>query len=757
MNQLPARQSTERQTASGASVADYIHKRRDTEEFFALSGRDRPCGLSERDEVRLNVAAMLTIDHLIASGVRKVEARRQVADRYRGHRGMTLSSLNIKHSAWLKGGRKGGAVFGPRDWRYFISQYSNGETDPMIRNTPFCEYVAMLQGDCQRDDTGRAVRRRLLDEWRSGTNIPGVGTIAEWCANQRPPRAIPSRNQPLRPGDYPAGWSEWQIARCVRSILGARENATRAFLQRGEHAAMSHWSDQLYRSRANLRPLELITCDDVDLDLYVWMPTGDAHAQVVRPKALFVMDVGTGCILNYGLVGAYTRQYYTEGADEGIRRGIQTGDMKMLLLATLEKFGLPENWQLHFLHEHATAKLTDQDAALFQQILPIKFASTQMMKTRLPGGFLESAGNPKQKGWLESWFRLLHTTLNHLDGTVGRRYELTRGDVGVAVWRNGRQVASRRETRVGETIAILRQAAVIAEKRGCPIADVLDDGSGHPDRLQVPVLKIDQLHDLLETYVDRINSRHEHALEGFAEVIDIEIRPGEYIPDYHPAAQQLVRPGMRSRLRLESPLERFHRLAQGQPFRKPTPREMLVLARETKTIKVANEQVTITPRGQRTKIHYRDQESAEALAAYNGKEVIYFLSPSNDQVHLFTENLDHIASPVRIDRPDIMDETAMGKRMGEVHRGREQIRTETAEIMAPRAAELDEMRAHNARLLGTPSTSSARPADPTASAITRAEARNTRRKAAPTATEILLAKAKKQQEVGIPEDPDLHW
>jgi rubrerythrin len=55
-----------------------------------------------------------------------------------------------------------------------------------------------------------------------------------------------------------------------------------------------------------------------------------------------------------------------------------------------------------------------------------------------------------------------------------------------------------------------------------------------------------------------------------------------------------------------------------------------------------------------------------------------------------------VASPARVGLVDPMDEHAMGRRMGEVDRGREAVRTEAERIMAPRTAEITAMREHNA-------------------------------------------------------------
>ncbi|MFA5263964.1 MAG: hypothetical protein WC378_09055 [Opitutaceae bacterium] len=721
----PVQQLAEYQSAR---VAEYAHRLGDTAELMELDHAQRKNKPSVYAEVCVTIEAMLCIDELVAGGMGLVQARRNAAEHFRGWPGMTLGRLNAKHSVWRNGGMKAdkkgkptGEYFQPHDWRYFVPTYNNGEVNAMLANKPFCMWLAGQVGQRPRKGVGYAVRRDLLDLWMRDVAIDGIGKMSQWCAAQVPPRAVPRPGTAPHPDYYPAGWSPSNIERCIKRELGQRDSAKAVFMQLGEHAAMSFWGDQLYRTRANLRPLELITADDVDLDVLCWMPLGDGTVQIVRPKVLFILDVATARILNFGAVGAYTRNYYMDGGDKDTKRALQGSDMKELTLATLEMYGIPQNWTMHHLHENATSRLSKTDEAMFEKYLPIKFGHTEMMHTTLPGGFLESCGNPKQKGWVESLFNLFHNEFSIMPASLGPRYDRTRGDVGTALWRGGKQVASRKGTLVHEALAIIKKAAEAAKIKGCDVSDLLDYSAQREGTFDMPLLGFSQLMETLAIYVDRLNARTEHSLEGFEQVIDVEVAPGEFLPATHPAAKQVAHIGMRCRTRLESPDERFARLSYGQPFRKLHPRELSVLAREIKPTTVTNERVTVNcKRYGLDDMIFRDAASAEALAKYNSrpKALVYFLGADARQVHLFTNDdaMNYVASPARVGLVDPMDKEAAGRRMGEVSRGRQAVRAEAGRIMAPRTAEITTMREHNAAV-----AESYKPVDRVANDIERAE------------------------------------
>ena len=85
-----------------------------------------------------------------------------------------------------------------------------------------------------------------------------------------------------------------------------------------------------------------------------------------------------------------------------------------------------------------------------------------------------------------------------------------------------------------------------------------------------------------------------------------------------------------------------------------------------------------------------------------------FLASDGSCVHLFTSDTNtYVCSPRRVGLIDIRDEDALGRRMGAVARGRQELREEVAELLAPREAALSGMRAHNAKLLEASATAQA--------------------------------------------------
>lgn len=664
----------------------------------------------ERDRVNVldKVEAMLAIAARCDGGLAQGRAVRQVARSYHGRRGFSPSKLGADYQLWRKGGqkqdaqgRKSGPLYQAGDWRIFLPNYSNGNQAAALRNADFVRYVQRLFADtCREDATGNALFERVLDHWFAGDDVPGYGNIRQFCAAQaRPvPRGPLARS---RPENYPTGWSPKNLTRMLPS------KTKRVYIQRGEHAAHSHWGDQLLRDRSRLMPFELITFDDVRFDLKVIQPIPGKAAQVVYPEALFALDVATGMILAKAVLGTYTRTEDGDGGTAGTRRAFQHADMRWLMSNLLEQYGLPQDWQMHVLLENASASMAGPDIDAFSRATGIEFEKTGLIRQKLTSsGFVEQGGMPWQKGWIEALFRLVHTRTNHLPGTIGARYDLT----------NGRRPQEEKYT---------LNTLIEAHKQGIPI-----------DQLQLPLLTIDQYHDLLDQYVHLLNWRTRHKLQGFDQVHELQYEPGKYIRHDDPLCAQLVTVGSKFLSRMEAPAERFAKLMQGHRMQPVHPRNLIPLALEKRPVTVAAERVTITRRGGDPLV-FRDAETARALAQWNGqkKALIAYLSADESQIHLFTNDADqtYICSPRRVGRIDITDEKAVLARSGEVHRGREQTRHYAAQLCADQDLQYQAMRQHNDTALG-------RDACPQASAnvqhaIESAEADTARRTRRPNITD----------------------
>ena len=221
--------------------------------------------------------------------------------------------------------------------------------------------------------------------------------------------------------------------------------------------------------------------------------------------------------------------------------------------------------------------------------------------------------------------------------------------------------------------------------------------------LQLPILTMDEFNELLDEYVMRLNWRIAHKLQGFERVFEIEVQPGVFLRHDDPCAADFIRDGMSLHVRNEAPAERFARLMQGHRMQRIHPRQLLPLALDKRPVTVRSGKITIYRAGQDNLI-FHDTESAPALDTFDGAEkaLLGFLAADQSCIHLFTndEKLRYVASPRNIHRVDIADTDAILCRAGEVDRGRNRIRDEVAELLAPREARYAAMRASNATALG---------------------------------------------------------
>jgi hypothetical protein len=618
--------------------------------------------------------AMLRIEAGVVSGLSRQKAIEAASKFFFGKRGFSVGNLIKDFVLWTEGGqkpdaqgRRSGAAFPPRDWRLFVLGYNNGYPDAALSNAAFVRYVRQLHADtCREDATGNALQARLLDEWFAGREIPGFGNIFNW--NARRGQSVP--DDPIRrPCYYPSGWSADNLRRML-----PQSRAARALVQRGEHAAHDFWGDQLLRDRSKLMPFQLVTFDDVRFDIRVIMPLLGGKAQAVTPVAVFALDVATGLILAKGVVGSYTREADGDGGKVGAKRAIQQADVRFMLHSILERFGLPADWKMRILLENASASLDETDRRIFERLTGVEFDNTGLVhRILVKSGFVEQGGMPWQKGWIESFFRLLHCRINHLDGAIGARYQLTSGDL---------------EDKVRYALRVVEEA----QEKGVALSD-----------LQLPILTMDQFHEFLDEYVLRLNWRIAHKLQGFERVFEIEVQPGVFMRHDDPRAAEVIRDGMPLHVRNEAPAERFARLMQGHRMNRVHPRQLMPLALDKRPVTVRSGKVTIYRTGQDNLV-FHDVESADALDAYDGREkaLLGFMAADQSCIHLFTndEDLRYVASPRNVRRVDLADRDAILCRAGEVDRGRNRIRDVVADLLSPREDRFAAMRTHNAAALG---------------------------------------------------------
>jgi hypothetical protein len=640
-----------------------------------------------RAVIERKVCCMCYIEELLLANTPRMQAYRAASVQYHanGRDGLSVSAIAALFPVWSQGGRKRdakgkctGKCYQSHDWRLFAPQYTNGDRNAVLRNQEFTDYIASLATDSSRPDAqGRAVFFRFTDAWYKGEEIPGIGNKYDWAQQQGRPVAD---GVIRRDTDLPDGCSLSNIQRIVTAKLGVQASAKRKLLQRGEFAAHAHWGDMLLRDRSKLMPLQLITFDDVEFDIKVWMDV-DGTPQVVRPAALFALDVATGVILAKGVAPAYTRERDGDGGKAGTKRGLQHADMRFLLLSILETYGIPQDWQIGLLMENATAAMSGADKLAFESAFgeQVRFETTGRIRAQLlKSGFLEQGGMPWEKGWIEAFFRALHCRINHLPGTIGRRYELTHGEMGEA-------------TQAGSKVHYVLKTLEMAKEKGIPTSELA---------LSSILLSFTEFEALLHDYVMRLNWRTMHKLQGFEQVTEF-CSSGQWIRADDPRAGALLDYGTSLSRRMEAPLERMARLVQGHRFSKPHPLQMAALAMDKRVVTVRSECIRISRTGADDLV-YRDADNSAWLSEYNGREkaVMVYLSTDSALAHCFTAaDNAYLGSVGNVRRIDLTDEKAILKRSGEVHRARQEIRHEVAEILSDRNELYADDRAHNARVL----------------------------------------------------------
>ena len=666
---------------ASATAIDTIRASGNADAYHAIT-KER-----DRVDVRAKVQAMLDIDRLISTqGMTKKQAVSITSARLKPYhpRGFSASILSNYHKLWTKGGQKQdaqghktGTVYAPHDWQLFVPNYSNGQVAAAIQNADFVAHVRSLAKTVRDDAQGNALFDRLLDDWFGGKSIPGYGTIQAFCAaaGRSVPEGFIAR---ARPENYPTGWSP-------KNLLRMRvDKTTSIYIRKGEHAAHSHWGDQLLRDRSKLMPLQLVTFDDVRFDLKVIMEIPNRGPQIVYPEAIFALDVATGLILHKAVTGNYLRAEDGDGGKKGTKRGLQQSDMRFLVKAMLEKYGLPRDWSIKILLENASASLSETDMRIFAQATGIEFENTGIIRNKLTNsGFVEQGGMPWQKGWVEAFFRLLHCRINHLPMTVGRRYDLTPGNIG------GKSKAGSQEHYVSKMIDA-------AYEQGIPLSEL--DFSGI-------VLTLEEFHELLDEYILRLNWRTRHTLQGFDKIYEHQLNPGQYVNATDPQYAGLIPVGSPLSSRMEAPAERAMRLSKGHHFDPVHPHMLRVLGLHKEPITIASQRAKISIPGE-PEMMFRDTDTAPMLAKFNGikKALVGCLSHDNQCLHLFTNDdaLEWVGSPQRVGRVDITDQHALDVRMGEVDRARQQTRDYASDLLKTDDLRYEQAREHNANRLATP-------------------------------------------------------
>lgn len=610
----------------------------------------------ERAYVIRNIRLFAHIDESEGPLMRRCAHAALLARRDGLGRGWSKDGIYRRYRLFTDGGRKldaqgnpDGPVFEPGDWRTLLRQYSCGKDG---LPTEFVAYLVQLWSQTTREkDSFRGVCLRLYRAWLADEEIPGYGHASAWYTERN--RMMPYGNI-LRKQDLPDGWSECNLSRALKKAL-PRKSSRRAAQGQANRVAV-RWGEQLLRDRSQLKPLQLWTIDDVRLDVQARMFV-DGKWQIVYVDALFALDVASGYVLAYGLKGMATRGDDTEaGRAAGTKMSIDSRDVRHLLTDVLKRFGLPP-YKSTLLCEMATAKLSKDDEIAWTHLLgsQLEIEYTGMGRGQLlKSGFGEEFGRPQMKGYIEAFFRKVHTTLNHLPGTTGRRYELSRGDLPERI-RYTQRLLKQAEARIGEPLR-----------------------PDHPimAQLQVPLMSVEEINGVVGEIVHELNWRTGHNLQGFDMVTEYVDERGVWLKEEElyqlaPDARQQVQ----LHRRMEAPAERMQRLCRAiaAPFEKLDPIVLAALYTEKRACTLRAGIVAIQDqRISSDRLVFACKDNS--LDGYDGQDGALLAYVSPDYSHIVVADRSsgaHLSTLWREQRVSLADTDAIGKRAGEVHRAQE--------------------------------------------------------------------------------------
>ena len=486
---------------------------------------------SQRTDVQITLGVLEQL-HAAIPRVGKYAALRAIAAEH-GHRcrGMSLPSLERKYRFYLAGG-----------WRALVPAWKG----PSALPRSFDQYVKKLAEDNQRSmaEAWELLRTEL---WPRGHRIPGYGTWAEYYAHTFPDRPVP-QNCPR--GFFPTGWSKRNLYR------SAPPKGARVLFQRGLLAAKRYFPS-VVRDPSQLRPLELITIDDFELDCLCVFP-GDSHnkPQIGRVAGLLAIDVGTRRKLMFQLGQRLERNdQQPDGTVKTVRTGISRVTVDRLLYEVFAKYGLPD-YPITILCENASASISPERELSLSTLFDgrIRVERTGLIKHKtLTNGFCERGGKPYEKGWIESMFNYLWNKLGSQRGYKGSNQRLN-GPADLA-------------DKIKYTRALIAQGDAELNLPPEVIA-----------QLRLPFQSLDELTQAFAWACVAADLRTAHKYLGFDQVTEFRLGEGDEPRPFSELA--LLAPDQQQNVevlpRNESPTERWDRLCLASP-RQPVPKSVLGL------------------------------------------------------------------------------------------------------------------------------------------------------------------------------------
>jgi type II secretory pathway pseudopilin PulG len=508
---------------------------------------------------------------------------------------LAKSTLYTRRKQYIEAGRDWAVLVDRRkvpDWDCHLRQ----RVPSAARGLPpaFRDFFLGLAEDNARS-TRQAIQE-LYRQWRAGHAIPGYGTWHAWWSehHQGPmPRVAP----------IPRGWGERQLHRLCS------DKAALALARRGIAAARPLLPD-IIRTRTGLRPMEYIVLDDWRADFLVHVPGYD---QAVELNGILAMDVACAKALRFGVRPSLPRQ---DGSSEGLKRA----DTKSIVSDILLKYGWPRDYPCNLIVERGTATITPDDAAAIEQVTngQVRVHWTSMISGAVFGWADKPVGNFRGKAWLESFFNLLHNACASLPGQIGAHYRL----------RPARVAAQEAECK-----ALLRAQ------------EALPDALRETINYQLPFLDCAQARDALNWVFHTLNDREDHALEGFERRLKFRLeetdpwRPVSLLIDkgWTPEMIRSIQP----RPHMETPNERWARLAQGVAFQRLHKSSAPMLLADHKLVTIGKEG-EVNMGSQSTPLRYRDRQNPYLKT---GCRYLAYVSTQDDEwIHLTREDKGYVTS-----------------------------------------------------------------------------------------------------------------
>jgi hypothetical protein len=555
--------------------------------------------------------------------VREVQA---LAFRFRHLNGYSEGNIIAAYYAWKKGG-----------WYALVRKYK-------VNASPLPpEFLEHWRALCEQN--GRSIIKameKLYRAWFAGEAIPGYGELQADRRTRAPGtwidwwhRTRPEEDAPRTCPGTPEGWSKSTLYENGPTKI-ERTWATLGL------AAVRTMLPSLIRDTGKLLPLQLLTMDDFETDQEVLaLNPRTRQWQVTKVTGIAVMDVATRRI-----IAVLMKPRFKD--EDGTLKAITRAEVRFLVYQVLRDYGIPATG-MTFLVENAAAAITTELDLTLRNLFGgrVGVTRTGLIHDKVfSNGFMERGGKPWLKGWIESFFNLMHNEAAELPGQKGANYLVQPGDHAMKVQYTEHLIGQ------GERDARLTEAQI--------------------QRLQLPFKSSDELIAFyIDTIFARIENRVTHKMQGF-EVLKRWRRSehdtwheweeiGSTTPDEREMLQWFPRE------QRESSRMRWDRLFPQVTLERPAARVLAMLLLTPKLVKMRKTGVTLTHNGQG--YSFADKRALQ-LRIPEGTEVLCYFDPYRPQwVHICDLEGRHLAElrSLKVDMTDVAAMDDASKHLSELY------------------------------------------------------------------------------------------